>query len=77
MTKMFNPPHPGEIIKELFILPSNMNEKDFCAEFEINDINNININNNIANKLAKKFNTTEALWLNIQKSYNSFKGINV
>ena len=70
MMKMFNPPYPGEVIKDLFILPLKIDIKKFCIEFKIDNIENINIDNKIAKKLAKKFNTSTELWINMQRTYN-------
>lgn len=70
MMKMFNPPKPGEVIKNLFVLSSEIDIKNFCIEFEINNIEDININNEIARRLAKKFSTSVELWVNMQKEYD-------
>lgn len=76
--KMHNPPHPGEVLKELYIEPLNLSIKALAEEFLhvrratlSNVVNeNASISTIMAIRLAKTFGTTPDLWLNMQMQYD-------
>lgn len=75
--KMFNPPHPGEILKELYIEPLNITITLFAKKIgvrraTISDLINgkSGISPKMSIKLAKTFNTTPELWLGLQMQYD-------
>jgi addiction module HigA family antidote len=77
------PTHPGEILKEEFLEPLNITQtqlaKDLNTSFRaINELINQKrgITVEMALKLAKYFNTTAQLWLNLQNEYDLYKVLN-
>lgn len=87
MSNMHNPPHPGEVLKELYVKPLNLTITELAKGLQVTRktlsmlINcRIAVNPEMAIKLAKAFNTTAKSWLNMQQTYNlwqSEKGIDV
>ncbi|MDM8542328.1 HigA family addiction module antitoxin [Desulfococcaceae bacterium HSG9] len=78
MTEMKIPPiHPGEILKEDFLLPMNISESKLSAEIKLKEkqINNIiknkaSINANVALRLGIYFGTGAQFWLKLQMKYD-------
>ncbi len=77
------PTHPGEILKEEFLEPLHITQtqlaKDLNTSFRaINELINQKrgITVEMALKLAKYFNTTAQLWLNLQNEYDLYKVLN-
>ncbi len=75
--QMHNPCHPGEIIKEHYLLPLKLTVTQIAKDLHISrktfsDIVNkhAGISPEMALKLAKAFNTTPELWINMQRSYD-------
>ena len=74
---MHNPPHPGEVIKEMHLKPMNLTITQFAKDLGvsrsvISDIVNGHaaIRPEIALRLAKAFHTTPELWANLQTQYD-------
>ena len=77
---MHNPPHPGEIIKELCIDPLGLSITDVAKALGVTRktlssiINgNSGISPEMALRLSKAFDTTPESWLNQQLQYDLWK----
>ena len=75
--EMFNPAHPGKILKELYLEPLKMSVTELALKTGIsrkhlsNIVNcNVPISVEIALKLAKCFNTSAEVWLREQLAYD-------
>jgi len=74
---MYNPPHPGEILREEFLKPLNLTVTDFAKKIGVSrkvmsDILNekAGISPAMSVKLAKALNTSPGLWFNMQNGYD-------
>lgn len=74
---MHNPPHPGEVIKDLCIVPLNLSVTDAAKALGISrkTLSNIlnghaGISPEMAVRLSIAFNTTSESWLNQQLQYD-------
>lgn len=74
---MFNPPHPGEVLREECIKPLGITIKEAALKLGItrqnlSDIVNckVGISPAMALKLAKAFNTSPDVWLGMQMQYD-------
>lgn len=74
---MHNPPHPGEILKEMYLSPLNLSITRLACALSISrqtlsEIINghIGISATMAMRLAHAFKTTPELWLNMQVAYD-------
>lgn len=74
------PTHPGEILKEEFLIPLGISQSQLAKELKttfrtINEIINgkRNISPEMAIRLAKYFRTSEEIWLNLQNQNDLFK----
>jgi addiction module HigA family antidote len=74
-----NPPHPGEMLFELYLGPLKLSIKQAALKTSISQatISEIvggktHISAAIAMKLSKAFKTTPQYWLNMQENYNSW-----
>ncbi|MDO8413978.1 MAG: HigA family addiction module antitoxin [Gallionellaceae bacterium] len=74
---MFNPAHPGEVLKEAYLDPLNMTITEFarrigitrkCASEFINKHSGMSIE--MAHRLAKATDTTPETWLMMQVQYD-------
>lgn len=75
--EMFNPPHPGKIIKEIYLKDYNLSVTAFALKLGVSRttaselINGKNrITAEMALKLAKCFSTSPEVWLNEQQAYD-------
>lgn len=75
--QMFNPPHPGETLKELYLEPLELDIKRTAAKMNmtraaLSEIVNgrRGITPKVAIKLAKAFGGTAQSWLNQQAKYD-------
>ncbi len=73
------PPHPGEIIRELYMAPLGMTCRDLATAMDIsyvrlNEILNgrRGITPDTAMRLARVFETSDALWINLQTVLDLF-----
>jgi len=75
--EMFNPPHPGEILRELYLKDYNLSVTAFALKIGVSRVTAselVNEKNGItagmALKLAKAFKTEAQYWLNMQQAYD-------
>lgn len=75
------PPSVGEMIQELYLLPTGLSSEEAAKMCEIDTelfeeilTGYVEIGYELAYKLSKGFNTTHNFWLNIQRDYQSFQG---
>lgn len=75
--EMYNPPHPGEILKELYIEPLRISITTFARALGVRRATvsalvngKSGISSNMAIKLSHAFNTTADLWLGMQMEYD-------
>jgi len=80
MPKNRRPSHPGEILKELYLDPSGVNQTQLanhlgCTRAALNEIINgkRGITPAMAFKLADTFGTTPELWMNLQTKVDLWK----
>lgn len=71
-----NPFHPGEILREEFLEPADMSQRELADRMDVyyprvNQIVNgkRGISADTAARLARVFDTTEEFWMNLQNSY--------
>lgn len=74
--KLLPPVHPGEILREEFMVPLNLSANALARALDltparVNDIarEHRGISADTALRLARFFNTTPDFWLNLQKNY--------
>ncbi len=74
---MFNPPHPGEVLKELYMTPLKIKQKDLAegigvTKKALSELTNGHtaMSTTMALKLSEAFNTTPEFWLNLQQKYD-------
>lgn len=74
------PTHPGEILREDFMVPLNLTQTELAKALKttfrtINEIINgkRSISPEMALKLAKYFRTSAEIWLNLQADYDLYK----
>ena len=77
---MYNPPHPGEILREDYLKPLRLSVTEACKGLRISrkglsEILNgrTGISPALAVKLSKAFGTTPELWLNLQAQYDLWR----
>lgn len=77
---MFNPPHPGEVLKELYIEPLGITVTEFAFKIGVrrataSDLINRKsaISPKMAIKLAKAFKTSPEMWLGLQMQFDLWK----
>lgn len=77
MTMMHSPPHPGEVLKELYLNPLNLTITETAKGLQVTRktlsmlVNcHAGVSPEMALKLAKAFNTTPESWLNMQQQYS-------
>jgi len=74
---MYNPPHPGKILKDIYLKDYNLSVTAFALKIGISRtsaselINGKNgISAEMSLKLAKAFGTSAQFWLNMQQTYD-------
>ena len=77
LKKEMPPVHPGEILKEMYLLPMNITISDAAANLGVSRktisqlVNGrMGISVEMALRLSKAFGTTAELWLNLQRGYD-------
>ena len=75
--EMFNPPHPGTILKDLYLSDYNLTVTSFALKIGVSRTTAselVNCKNGVsaemALKLAKAFGTSAQYWLNMQQQYD-------
>lgn len=80
MSRMFNPPHPGEILREEYIKPLGLSVTETAMKLGVtrktlssilNERSGISIE--MALRLARAFNNTPESWLDMQTQYDLFQ----
>jgi addiction module HigA family antidote len=74
---MFNPPHPGEFIKEVYLTPFNISSRSVAEKLKVSSSTFIrliktesNISPEMALRLSKTLGRTAESWLSMQDSFN-------
>jgi antitoxin HigA-1 len=74
---MFNPPHPGEFIREVYILPFNLSARKIASNLGVSPstFNRLlngesNVSPEMALRLSKSLGRSPESWLTIQDNYN-------
>ena len=77
MMKMYNPPHPGEFIREVYLEPYNLSIRFVAAKLKVSTSTlsrlikgQSNISSEMALRLSKTFGRTPESWLHMQNNYN-------
>lgn len=81
--QMHNPPHPGEVLRELCLEPLNLSVTDAAEALGVSrkTLSSIlngraGISPEMALRLSKAFNTTPESWLNQQQQYDLWQAMN-
>lgn len=79
---MFNPPHPGEIIREDYLTPLNLTVTALAEALRVSRKNlseiineHTGISPRMAVRLAKAFSTSPQFWLNLQMQYDLWQAM--
>ena len=79
---MFDPPHPGEILKEEYLMPLGLTITEAAKDLGVSRKNLSEIVNEktgisaeMAIRLSKAFNTSAELWIGMQKEYELAKAM--
>jgi len=74
---MYNPPHPGEFIREVYILPFNLSARKIANNLGVSPstFNRLlngesNVSPEMALRLSKSLGRSPESWLTIQDNYN-------
>ena len=77
------PTHPGQIIKEDYLIPLSISIKEISKQLSIssNELSEIineksSITPEIALRLSMAFDTTPDFWMNLQKNYDLWSAMN-
>ena len=78
--EMYNPPHPGEILKEDYLVPLELSITEAASALGVTRqalsalINGRGgVSPEMSIRLSKAFNTTPQLWLNLQQQFDLWK----
>ena len=78
--QMFNPPHPGEILNEMYLKPLNITITAFAeiigvrrATISVLINKKSNVTPMMAMRLSKALKTTPDLWMGLQMEYDLWK----
>ena len=81
---MYDPPHPGEILKEMYLEPLKLNITYTATALSVSRqtlselINGkIGVSPAMAMKLAKAFKTTPEMWIGLQSNYDLWQVRNI
>ncbi len=76
-SKMHNPPHPGEVLKELYLVGLDLKIIDAAKALNVSRQNlslivngHVGISPDMALRLGKAFKTEAEMWVNMQKNYD-------
>ena len=76
-SKMFNPPHPGSVLKTLYLDELELSVSDSARALGVTRQNlsaiingHTRISPSMALRLGKAFKTDPEMWLNMQKNYD-------
>lgn len=83
MARMYNPPHPGEILRDIEIEPLGLSVSKVAENIGVDRTTlsrllngRASISVEMALRLSKAFNTTPELWLDMQRSYDLWNAQN-
>lgn len=75
--RMYNPPHPGEFIREVYIEPYNLSVRQVAAKLKVSPSTlsrlikgQSSVSSDMALRLSKTFGRTPESWLMMQNNYN-------
>jgi len=79
-SNMYNPPHPGIVLKGLYLDELKLSVSDTAKALNVTRQNlsgivngHTGISPDMALRLGKAFNTDPEMWLNMQKNYDLWK----
>jgi addiction module HigA family antidote len=79
---MFNPPHPGEILREDYLAPLELTVTGLAKALQVSRKNlseivneHTGISPQMAVRLAKAFSTTPQFWMNLQMQYDLWQAM--
>ena len=79
---MFDPPHPGEILKEDYLIPLGLTITEMANSLGVSRKNLSEIINEktgisaeMSIRLSKALNTSPELWMGMQKEYELFQAM--
>lgn len=80
MAKMYNPPHPGELVKEVLITNSNLSITAAAALLGVTRVSisklvncRCSLSAEMAMRLSIALNTSVEMWINMQASYDMWQ----
>ncbi|GAB3394606.1 HigA family addiction module antitoxin [Humibacter soli] len=80
LNPMFNPPHPGEFITEVYLEPLGMSGRELAGRLGVAPSTIIRLLNGtshlspeMAARLAKAFGSTPRFWLTLQTNYDLWR----
>lgn len=72
-----NPPHPGEVLRQLCVVEQGMDTASLAARLQVPPSQleqlldgKLSVDAALASVLASALGTSQALWLNLQRSYD-------
>lgn len=75
------PTHPGQILREHYLVPRKVTQADFARDIEISAkhlsriINgHVRLDSDVAARIAKALDTTTEFWVNLQAKVDSWEG---
>jgi len=75
--RMYNPPHPGEFIREVYLEPYHLSVRLVAAKLKVSPSTfsrlikgQINVSSDMAIRLSKAFGRTPESWLIMQNNFN-------
>ncbi len=75
--RMYNPPHPGEFIKEVYMEPHGISSRVIAAKLKVAPSTftrllngESNVTSEMALRLSKTLGRSPESWLNMQNNYN-------
>lgn len=79
-SKMHNPPHPGKVLKELYLDGLGLKIIDTAKALDVSRQNlsmivngHVGISPDMALRLGKAFKTEPEMWINMQKNYDMWQ----
>jgi addiction module HigA family antidote len=75
------PTHPGQILREHYLVPRKVTQADFAKDIEISEkhlsriINgHVRLDSDVAAKISKALHTTTEFWVNLQAKRDAWEG---
>jgi len=80
--RMYNPPHPGEFIREVYLEPYNFSLRFVAVKLKVSTSTlsrlikgQSSISSDMALRLSKTLGRTPESWLNMQSNYNLWQAL--